>query len=262
MHMWMATMDKGLAVTLYGPCQVHTTAGGNVKVEVEVGTSYPFEESIVLTVRPEKDVTFPLYLRIPGWCRTPEIRVNGKRVSPISEGKAFVRVIRRWRQEDKVVLRFPMSVRIVRGRETPYPQIEYFRNNRGLAQQREINSPYGCVYYGPLLFSLPIQDEGPNQEMPGVKYNYALDVSPERARTDEAAVIRRPMPERWTWSLSSPVQLAVRAREFDWQPTELEPLPKDVVRGGKPARVVLVPYGCTKFRISMFPMTAESWGSR
>ena len=28
-----------------------------------------------------------------------------------------------------------------------------------------------------------------------------------------------------------------------------------VVRGGSPERITLIPYGCTKFRISMFPIT-------
>lgn len=32
--------------------------------------------------------------------------------------------------------------------------------------------------------------------------------------------------------------------------------PRPVAAGGPPARIALVPYGCTKFRISMFPVTA------
>ena len=80
MHMWMGTLDAGLAATLYGPSVVRARVAGNVGVEVEARTSYPFEESISLSVNPEKEVVFPLYLRIPGWCRSPEIEVNGERV--------------------------------------------------------------------------------------------------------------------------------------------------------------------------------------
>jgi hypothetical protein len=162
-----------------------------------------------------------------------------------------------------VVLRFPMSAKVEQGRETPYPQIPYFAtpNSRRIAKETGINSPYACVHYGPLLFSLPIPDESPNEEKAGARYQYALDVSPEKAGT-EIAVVRHPMPDSWAWSLDAPLQLSVRAREFDWQPTELLPLPKEPVKGGRPAKVLLVPYGCTKFRVSMFPVSEAAWGSR
>jgi hypothetical protein len=156
-----------------------------------------------------------------------------------------------------------MSAKVEQGRETPYPRIPYFAtpNSRRIAKEPGIDSPYACVHYGPLLFSLPIPDESPNEEKPGARYQYALDVSPEKAGT-EIAVVRHPMPSQWTWSLGAPLQLSVQVREFDWQPTELLPLPKEPVKGGRPAKVLLVPYGCTKFRVSMFPMSEAAWGRR
>jgi hypothetical protein len=263
MHMWMSTLDGGLAATLYGPSAVRATVVENVTVEVEARTAYPFEEAITLVVNPQREVAFPLYLRIPGWCRTPEIEVNGARVSPGGKQGGFIKVVRPWRANDQVVLRFPMSAKVEQGRETPYPQIPYFAtpNSRRIAKETGINSPYASVHYGPLLFSLPIPDESPNEEKAGARYQYALDVSPEKAGT-EIAVVRHPMPDSWAWSLDAPLQLSVRAREFDWQPTELLPLPKEPVKGGRPAKVLLVPYGCTKFRVSMFPVSEAAWGSR
>ena len=59
-----------------------------------------------------------------------------------------------------------------------------------------------------------------------------------------------PCRSKWTWSLEAPLQLAVKAREFDWRPTELLPLPKEPVKGGRSVQVLLVPYGCTKFRVT------------
>jgi len=159
------------------------------------------------------------------------------------------------------VLRFPMSAKVVEGRETPYPQIPYFAtpNSRRIAKETEIDSPYACVHYGPLLFSLPIPDESPNEEKAGARYQYALDVSPAQAGT-EIAVVRHAMPGKWTWSLEAPLQLAVKVREFDWRPTDLQPLPKEPVKGGRSVQVLLVPYGCTKFRVSMFPVSEAAWG--
>jgi len=260
MHMWMATVDRGLAATLYGPSEVRSSVGDDVMVTVEARTAYPFEEGIALTIRPEKEVTFPLYLRMPAWCPGPEVRVNGERVRIGHAGDSFIKVERKWRANDKVVLRFPMSVKVVKGRETPYPQIQYFRAGRKIAQETESDSPYVTVHYGPLLFSIPIRDENPNQEAPNARYHYALDVDSAKAGR-RIKVIRRPMPPKWTWSLQAPIQLSAPAREFDWQPTDLQPLPKQPIKGGRPAKVLLVPYGCTKFRVSMLPVTETAWGS-
>jgi hypothetical protein len=263
MHLWMGTLDGGLAATLYGPSAVRATVAENVPVHVEARTAYPFEESITLVVNPQRAVEFPLYLRIPAWCRTPEIEVNGKRVGADGAKAGFIKVVRPWKANDEVVLHFPMTAKVEQGRESPYPRIPYFStpNSRRIAKETGINSPYASIHYGPLLFSLPIPDEDPNHEKPGARYQFALDVSPEKAET-EIAVVRHPMPSQWTWSLDAPLQLSVQTREFDWQPTEVLPLPKESVKGGRRAKVLLVPYGCTKFRVSMFPVSEAAWGSR
>ena len=73
-HMWMATGDDGLAATLYGPSTVSALAGPRVPVRVTTTTDYPFDETIRMKIEPERDVQFPLYLRIPGWCKQAEIR--------------------------------------------------------------------------------------------------------------------------------------------------------------------------------------------
>lgn len=260
MHMWMATMDGGLEATLYGPSEVRARVAGGVPVRVEMATSYPFEETVTLTIKPETEVAFPLYLRIPTWCRDPEIRVNGKTVRTAAAKGSFVKIARTWRLDDRVTLRLPMRLMVVKGRETAYPQIPYFAKGRTLAKQTAMDSPYASVYLGPLLFAIPIPDNGPNQEAPGGHYNYALDVRPDQSRHD-VKVIRHAMPAKWTWSLDAPIQLSVKVKEFDWQPTELQPLPKDVITAGKSAKVLLAPYGCTKFRVSMLPVTQAAWGN-
>jgi hypothetical protein len=114
------------------------------------------------------------------------------------------------------------------------------------------------VNYGPLVFALPIRDVTPNQAASETPFGFALDVAPERASRD-IRVVRTPMPANWDWPLASPLQLSVRVRSFDWRPTELQPLPGQPVRGGASREVQLVPYGCTKFRVSMFPVTGSVW---
>ena len=49
--------------------------------------------------------------------------------------------------------------------------------------------------------------------------------------------MRTPMPAKWDWPLAAPLRLKAKAADG--------------------SALELVPYGCTKLRISMFPDTAK-----
>jgi hypothetical protein len=118
--------------------------------------------------------------------------------------------------------------------------------------------PYESVYYGPLLFSLPIPDLDPNTLAPGENWRFALDNDP-RKNGDDIVVKRHSMSSPWDWSLDAPITLKVPAREIDWNPTMAQSLPSGPLQGGGSRMISLVPYGCTKFRVSMFPVTEKAW---
>jgi hypothetical protein len=64
------------------------------------------------------------------------------------------------------------------------------------------------------------------------------------------------MPAKWDWPLASPLKLQASAVACDWTPSQQSPLPAKPVAAQSPAeKITLVPYGCTKFRVSMFPIT-------
>jgi hypothetical protein len=240
MHMWMATYDNGLAATYYGPCRVTALAGDRVPVELVCATDYPFDEVVEIAVRPAREATFPLSFRIPGWCTNPEVSVNGSGVRAAPDARGFVRIERLWRPGDSVRLRFPMSVGVTTGRDA---------NAQG--------APYASVAYGPLLFALPIPDtRDPNTPDPAARWAYALDAHGERPEHD-IVVERHAMPARWDWPLASPLRLRAQGTPIKWDPAPGSPrLPeKPVAQAGSPELLTLVPYGCTKFRVSMFPVT-------
>ena len=70
---------------------------------------------------------------------------------------------------------------------------------------------------------------------------------------------RGTMPPKWDWPLAAPLALTVPGQAFDWNPTDAQALPNAPVAGNRAETLRLVPYGCTKFRISMFPVTARAW---
>jgi hypothetical protein len=229
-----------LAATHYGPCKVSALAADRVKVEIVCRTDYPFNEVIEMSVNPVREATFPLSLRIPGWCKNAELSVNGTGVNAAPDAKGFVRVERLWKPGDAVRLRFPMTVSVAAGRDS---------NADG--------APYASVSYGPLLFALPIPDvQGPNTPDPNAKWKYALDAPGEKLE-EGMTVERRAMPAKWDWPLASPLVLRAKGVAIDWNPAPDAPRlpPEPIAKGKPPESITLSPYGSTKFRVSMFPIT-------
>jgi uncharacterized protein len=258
-HMWMATQNGGLAATLYGPCLVHALAGDHVPVKLTCQTDYPFKDTIHVAVKPSQATSFPLYFRIPDWCHMPVISVNGKPISVEPSGQGFVRIERLWSPGDTVTLKFPMSVRLDRAYADEYPAANrgyYGYLPKEVFQPKRL--PYESIYYGPLLFALPIPDLNPNTPIPGADWQFALDNDPRKSGGD-IIVKRRSLPSKWNWPLAAPIVLKVPAKQFDWNPTMARDLPNTPVTGEKSRMISLVPYGCTKFRVSMFPVTLTAW---
>jgi hypothetical protein len=242
-HMWMRTADHGLAATLYGPNTVKTTVAGNVGVELVTATDYPFNETIRIAVKPLKTARFPLAFRIPAWCTAPEVTLNDKPVASARDAHGYVRIERDWADGDAVTLRFPMPPRVVTGRETE-------------------GSPYACVYAGPLLFARAIPEKDENTPADGT-WKYALDFDAARP-VAAMSVERKAMPAHWDWPAAAPVTLTVPAQAIDWEPvnTHEGALPDEPVPGKGAETIQLIPYGCAKFRVSMFPVTVKAWGKQ
>jgi hypothetical protein len=156
-----------------------------------------------------------------------------------------------------------MHVEVQDGRETPYPRIDYFVKGssagRILAKETIVNSPYRTVSCGPLLFALAVKDIRPDKQSPDAKWNYALISENEK----DIEIEHSPMPALWSWQIEeAPIKLKVKAGVFDWKPTDTLPLPKEEVSITEEAEITLVPYGCTKFRISMFPIAKKTHSIR
>jgi hypothetical protein len=253
-HMWMRTRDRGLAATLHGPSTVTATVGKGVPVTIETATDYPFAEDLTLTVTPAAPVAFPLLLRVPGWCPQPVLAVNGESVTVAPDRLGFIRIERTFAVGDTVRLCLPMAPRVVLERQT-----EVQGSKVGIARN---GAPYACVYLGPLLFvrGIPEQDENDSLE---TGWRYALDF--DHAQPAAAMKLaRHPMPATWDWPAAAPLVLQAPAQAIDWGP-ELSfagALPAAPVAGKGAETIDLIPYGCAKFRVSMFPVTAKAWGDR
>lgn len=97
-------------------------------VALKVETRYPWEGDVKFTVSPQKEATFDLNLRVPGWCQgAPStddlypcpgrpasgrvaIKINGQPLSTVEIVKGYARINRPWKSEDVVELSLPMEI--------------------------------------------------------------------------------------------------------------------------------------------------------
>jgi len=259
-HMWMATYNNGLAATCYGPCKVTALAADGVQVEITCKTDYPFNETIEMSIKPAKKASFPISFRIPGWCEKPEISVNGSSIKIKKDINGFVRVKRKWEPGDTVRLHFPMTAVVQTGYDNNNLTGPFSGKHKPtIVTVPEENctkgAPYAAVSYGPLLLALAIPDtRDANTPDPSARWKFALDI-----QNPAVTVERKAMPDKWNWPLDAPLKLTANAVAIDWNPVHIAPnLPKAPVVKPKPSeKITLIPFGCTKFRISMFPVTAD-----
>jgi len=123
---------RDIYVNLYASNEAEISQGDK-KVYIVQKTNYPWDGRVEITVEPEKPEVFTLRLRIPGWVRNEAIpgglykftstsrenfsfSVNGKDVK-YSVLKGYAVIKRRWKKGDRVLIDFPMPVRMVRADE-------------------------------------------------------------------------------------------------------------------------------------------------
>ncbi|MGV9574289.1 RICIN domain-containing protein, partial [Streptomyces nigra] len=241
-ELWLGTPDGGLAAALYAPSSVRTQVAGGTTVTVTETTDYPFGDTVTLTVSTPRPVRFPLLLRVPGWCRDPELRVNGSAFAA-SDGPSWARVERTWRDGDTIRVRFPQQARL-RSRPGQHGAVSVER--------------------GPLAYSLAIGEEyeriGGTDTFPAyavhatTPWNYGL--VPDTPLTVSRSASR--VPGQPFTPQAAPVRITAQARRIpEWIADDehvVAPLQDSPARSTAPVETVtLIPSGAARLRITSFP---------
>ena len=117
----------GVAVNLYTPSQTTIDLGNKHSLTIRQETDYPTSGHVAIRLDPSKPAKFLLQLRIPKWCGSATVAINGQRLeSPIRAG-AFLSLDREWKAGDQVVLELPMAYRLVLGRKRQAGRVAVMR---------------------------------------------------------------------------------------------------------------------------------------
>jgi hypothetical protein len=257
-HLWMATPDNGLAAVFYAASETVAKVGNGQQVTWKQETRYPFEDAVHMTLSTSEPVQFPLYLRIPGWCEAPALRVNGKKTPVYAGPRTFLVIDRQWKDGDTVDLVLPMELKLR----------YWIRNGNTVSVDR-----------GPLTYSLKIgekyvryggTDKWPALEVyPTTAWNYGLMIDPEKPLKEQLSVREKSWPKdnQPFETQAAPIEIKAKARRIpNWQPDHLgligtvQPSP---VKSDQPAETVtLIPMGAARLRITAFPWIGDGSNAR
>jgi hypothetical protein len=243
--LWMSPKEGGLAAVAYGPSEVHATVN-DVPVTISEQTNYPFSESVKFKITTQKEVKFPLLLRIPLWADPVSIAVNGFKQRGIQPGN-FFKIDREWKSGDTVDVVLGMNIRV----------------DRGFHQSASITR-------GPLVFSLMIgekwkklADKGQTADWsvePKTPWNYALMLDGRKGGLGMTVEIHTMGDNPFT-PAGTPIVLRAMARRVpDWklENGSAGPVPDSPVdASGPPEPVELIPFAAAKLRITAFPVAKK-----
>lgn len=232
---------EGVCIASYAPSTAKVEIQG-VPVEIEVAGNYPFRLRADVVVRTERQVSFILSLRIPGWADSAVVTWDGQ---PLIMGKAsYCPISRVW--EGETVLRVDFTA-----------PVAFVERPRGMAALRR----------GPLVYALEIGERWtqihkniPGHEFPHCDYevhpttNWAFGFAGTETQVREVPIGDCPFSPQ-----GAPVFLLVPCAPILWESGDgsASPYPISNVAAGPVEMKCFLPYGCTNLRMTELPLLQE-----
>jgi uncharacterized protein len=258
--MFMRDKEENLFLPVYGPCSVRFASKEGTNVTINEDTSYPFDETITLHIKVSAPWKRQFMLRIPSWCKTYEIKLNGVAVKSSVNADGYLQVENTW-NDDTLSIFFSMTPTIVRVKDV------YF--------QKE---PLQAIECGPLLFSIRYPEfwnpvEGtPLTPLPKDWSWYEASIMSKDKPTPPSfytlklaelkggsAIVKKQSESAYPWD-DSPLKLEVpmhrskQAYTRFWGNQRNTPMAygNPVTADSTIEIIELVPYGCTNLRSTCF----------
>jgi len=156
-----AVSDDAVWVNLYIQGSVKAKVA-RTPVELKVTTEYPWDGKVVIEPTVNQTAAFELRLRVPEWCGSPSLSVNGQKISKLRREQGYLILKDKWKTGDRIELELPMPIQ----RIAANPNV---KANQGLQaiqrgpivyclEQRDQTDPVAAMFL-PLIASVEVERE-------------------------------------------------------------------------------------------------------
>jgi DUF1680 family protein len=198
--------EDGLYVNMYGGNTLSTKLKDGTAIHLEQVSNYPWDGSIVMTLKENTGKPFTVHLRVPAWCKSYSFKVNGKLQNKLVANSGYISCVLS-HSGDKIELNLDMPPVLLESN----PLVEETRNQV-------------TVKRGPIVYCLESSD------MPGLN---VFDI------VIPSSIKLQPMPMKI--DIGNVVGLTGEARllqKTNWKNT----LYKEVNTSSTPVKIKLIPY--------------------
>ncbi len=108
-----STSREGLWVHLYHDSELDWRLEDGQKIRLAQQTRYPWDNVVDFTVKSDSTTPYGLFFRIPGWCQSARVRVNGDEFQTLDDSGNYHELRRAWKTGDRVRLEFQMPVQLM-----------------------------------------------------------------------------------------------------------------------------------------------------
>jgi hypothetical protein len=190
-------------------------------------------------------------MRIPAWCDSPRLSINGEAQQVKAQPQSFLVIEREWKSGDRVKLELPMRITLS-------------------VWKKVANSV--SVNRGPMTYSLKIGEKwqpfGSNPKwpeyevLPTTPWNYGLIVDREKPEASFEVVEQTGDLPRQPFTVeSAPIILRAKGKRIPaWTLVKncAGDVPPSPIASDQPVEdITLIPMGCAHLRISSFPTIGQ-----
>ncbi len=111
----LSTDNDGVVVNLYEAGTARLALRDRTSVTVRTDTLYPHDGQIRIAIDPEAPRRFSVKLRVPAWCRSAALVVNGKTFKAARGVDGYAAISRKWKPGDRIDLSLQLEPRVIVG---------------------------------------------------------------------------------------------------------------------------------------------------
>jgi DUF1680 family protein len=161
-HYFSTHNSQGIQVHQYANMAVNTVLEKAGKVGFELRGSYPWNGELALEIKEAGSAPWQLSLRIPGWCPSFHVEINGSTSTGEMDAKGYLNITRSWETGDTIRLLLDMTAQV-------------------LVSNPRVDATRGCaaLQRGPVVYCFESHDQPANTDLLDIQIDVNRPVQAE-----------------------------------------------------------------------------------